>query len=690
MYQNEPIWYSVSVKLENITSSDEFLTHAAMGEEGDHLLLVTHDIAKQFRLYKITINWNPSQHTRPGGPTFTAVTPTLEIGHLTASENITAQQADTTRLSLLRLIPTIPPVADPPSLTYPTILAVFTRASLPTDPTMHHQEAFSVIARWHIESTIPTLHPSFTKLKPNGTTPVHAPVTVLRRQEDIITNKLVLSVEPQYYNTNLAFIASDGMIEFRERVTMTSIEPYGDTTTVSSLPQSGFEHAMTAEHSIHVAMSADGSALAYVKPGGNLASKMMALRSTWQPLEDGISDTSGLIEAAVVCLARQYAILSCSSSANDETLALIPNDLSLEMRTLFAKEIIKMTNRTLDISMLDASKQHMIVIKEPLLPRALSVQLVIGTQPNSMKRTTAGVFAFAFLNMRLLCTALAQVMSRPELFVRPDYINSLRGLITWGSDLLVYVAASLIPVERHWSRSVPGTSARRATDEHLLTTTSNPSLQLLICTFSRAYFRFLASCIPKYLAFVQKIIPTARSVLEKQQLAETYEQATHLPFKYAAFDAFIAEVDTAVRNAYTSGNIGGPRRSEIELATMCDGSIATELDSVLTSLLSSSLPKLIEVTDLGSLYFRNTTWLGLSPGNSGGNVNIFREAEANSAVGQYDIIRKLPLTKGMKVRACRRCGALMEDIPPERMRELPNWLAHAQRHCICANYWLSD
>ena len=56
----------------------------------------------------------------------------------------------------------------------------------------------------------------------------------------------------------------------------------------------------------------------------------------------------------------------------------------------------------------------------------------------------------------------------------------------------------------------------------------------------------------------------------------------------------------------------------------------------------------------------------------------------------FDIIRKLPLSKGAKIRRCRRCPAVMEDITPERAKEMPTWFTHAQRHCVCGNYWLMD
>ncbi|KAK3725235.1 Mediator of RNA polymerase II transcription subunit 16 [Vermiconidia calcicola] len=672
MYQNEMVWHATSTHLESITSSNEILSHAAIGEEGDHLLLVTHDLSRRFRLYKITINWNAAQHTRPGGPPFTVVAPALEIGHLTVLEHVAAQQAYAARLSVLRLIPAVPSVAaDHSSPTYPTVFAIFTRAPLPSDPTQQHQEAFSVTVRWHVESTVPTLHGSFAKLKTNGAVPAQNPVTVLRRQEDIITNKIVLSAEPQYFATILALTASDGTIDFRDRVTMATIEPYGDTTTVSSLPQAGFEQPMTF-HRTHIAPSADGSAIALLNPSGTLTHKLMTLRYTWQPLEDGLSDTAGLLEAAVVCLARQHSILLTHSTANDEVLALLPHDLSSEHRALFLREILKMTNRTLDISMQDTNRQQMFAIKEPLLRLAFSTQFVTGMKPGTMERDWTGKFAFAFLNMRLVCTVIAPLVQHPQIYMRVDFLHSMRGLVKWGCDALVYITASLVHAAKQHKSSSPTTTPTQAFITSLASR-DNPVLHLLLCTFTRAYIRFLASCLPKYLQSVQRVLPASRSVLERQQLEQVFQYGSSLPFKFHVFDSMITDFDTALRNTYTSNAVPSERRTEIELLTITDPTIADELHPVIQNLLEGSLPKFMEDVDLTALYFRDTSWIGI---------------ESSRGAEGYDVIRKLPLTKEVQVRVCRRCGAVMEDVTPERAREMPSWLGHTQRHCVCGNYWV--
>lgn len=680
MYQMEAVWHAMDTKLEDINSSVELLSHAAMGEEEDTVLLVTHDISKRFRLYRITIAWNPTQHPRPGGlPPAMTVAPTVSIGRLTVLDHVAAQHADAARLSQLHILPAVPSHAALPNTpTFPTVLAIFSRASLPVDLTQQHQEAFSVIARWHVESVVPTLHEAFGNLRTNGTaTAPQTTVTILRRQEDIFTNRLILSVEPQYFNTMLAFAASDGTIEFRERTTMASIEPYPDPTTVTSLPQSGFEHLMD-EHYVHVAMSGDGSVLATTKADWTLSHKMMTLRYTWHP----VMDDGGLIEAAVVCLARQYAILCCTSVANDETLALFPSDLSTDMRSLFIKEVIEMLGRLphIDISMQDVSRQQGTVVREALLPKALSAQFVLGCKPGTTQLTFMGKYAFAFLNVRLVATSLAQLISglhsKVEAFLRPEFFTSFRGLIRWGSDLLVYIVAGLITIKRNLDAG-SGRSAKEYFDD-FITVKDSPVIHLLLCTFSRAYLRLLGSCIPKYLTGVSSVMKKARSVSERQQLQEIWNTGTSLPFKYGDFETLIADLDTAIRNVYTQGNIVPDRRGEIELSMICcDRPIPDELQPALQTLLDSVLPKFLEKVDMGKLYFWDTSWLGIEPSPSAHQL-------------RYDIIRKVPITKDMKLKLCRRCGAVTEDMSLEKTRELAPMLAHVGKHCICASFWVVD
>lgn len=668
MYPIDTVWHAVDERLDEVTSSADLLSHAAMGAEDDHLIVVTHDLSKRFRLYKVSISWNLTQIPKPGGQ-LSMVAPTLTIAHLTILDHVSPRHADTAKLSQLHIVPPVPShLGDQDMPSGSNIFAIFTHASLPIDVTQQNQEAFSIIARWHVDSAMPTLHEAFSKLKKNGgtkTSPQNTQ-TSLKRQEDVFTAKVVLSFASQSFNTMLAFAASDGTIEFRERSTLASIEPYPDSTTVANLPQSGFEYLID-QHYTNIAMSGDGSSLAAVRTDGSLAHKMMTLRYSWHPVMD-----DGLLEAALVCLARQYAILCCTNTANDEILALLPLNLSSEMQSLFVKETVKMLHRSLDISMQDAGRQQMAVVREGLLSKAMSAQHIVCRKPGTTELTVAGKYGFAFLNMRLVGVALAQIISKPEFFSRPDYLLQLRGMMKWGSDLLIWVTNGLVGIKRRLSAST-GQSASDVC-ERFIAEENSPVVHMLLCTFSRTYLRFLVSSIPKYLAGVSRIIAGGRSAHDRQKLTETFEMGVSMPFRYNDFDAFITAFDTSIRNAYTQGAVTAGKRTDIELSTMCcDLATPEELRPVLQELFDSTLPKFLERVDQSKLYFWDTTWLGI---------------DSERVAQQYDVIQKYPLSKGMQLRVCRRCGIYMEDTPPEKLREFSPVLAYMSRHCACGDYWI--
>lgn len=348
-YQNEGQgWMSTSIFLESIRSSDEYISHAAIGEEGADLLAVTYDNSSRLRLYRVTIEWNATQQSRGPGQAYTLVTPTLEVHHLTAYHNARPQHTDGAKLTHLRLIPTVPEAAQSQP-TLPTVIAVFTQASSPVDATQS-QGSFSIIAQWRVESSMPTLHASFKKLTGMDSKAVQNPITVLRRSPDIMTNKVILSVHSQMFDTIIAYGASDGTAELRDRLTMDIIGPFGDTSTASNLPSSGFDH-LAGPHNNHVTLSADSSAIVMATAERKLAARSMAFTHGWHVMEDDIGNNKPFIEEAAVCVARQYAFLCYNSISNDESLALLPIDACAELRSTVVKTIFKMVNKSPDISM---------------------------------------------------------------------------------------------------------------------------------------------------------------------------------------------------------------------------------------------------------------------------------------------------------------------------------------------------
>ncbi|KAF2722726.1 hypothetical protein K431DRAFT_221355 [Polychaeton citri CBS 116435] len=677
-YQQEGYgWATTTTELETFSSSEELLSHAAFGDDNQNLLLVTHDRSQRMKLYSISINWNATQDTRRPGMSLMTVRPELELGHLTALERIFPQQADGAKLTILKIVPAVPDAAEPPVSTFATVVAVFAQVSmtagLSTDPTQPQQDSFSIIARWHIETTTPTLHESFSKLKGSKSTNANAGTkTILRRQPDTVSNKMILSLESQFFDTVIACGNSDGTIDFRDRYMLNTIDGFGDNDTVSSLPYNGFEHSQI-EHSVHLAMSPDGSVLAYQLPYDKLQSKLMQQRAGWQTMEDGVIDTKGFVAASVVCLARQYAILSCGNCATDEILALLPSNLAIPMRHLFVRQVIRIISRNPDYSLLEPQKQQMQVLKEPLLPRALSAQLVLGTHPITGDRTLTGQIAWAILNLKLTCTALAQSVSRTEAGRFETWLT-LRGIAKWALDLHIYIMDNLLSVWRKHIKT--GSKSAKASFESHLATTESAALHLLLCSSSRSFLRFQTMYLPKYFMSIPACLPRAQSVAQRQQLQDTFEYAEAAPVKFNIFGQVLQEVDAAVRKAYIEGKVDGPRRMEAEIAMLTEGALPNELNSVLNQLMANTLPKASESVDLAKLFFADTSWLDL------------KGTAAASGRQSFDVLKKIPLRSGLRLRFCRRCASVMEDISSERLREMPAWVTSAHRHCVCTNYWV--
>ena len=176
-------------------------------------------------------------------------------------------------------------------------------------------------------------------------------------------------------------------------------------------------------------------------------------------------------------------------------------------------------------------------------------------------------------------------------------------------------------------------------------------------------------------------IASANSLLERQQLSEVCQHFQDLPFKVEALGHGLSVLEIATRSMYSEGNISPDRRSEIEIALICDGIIPEEMLQPAKLLLDSILPKFFDTIDAARLFFWDTDWLVLS-----GRTPL------SSGARKYDVIRKLPLRDGMRIRTCRRCGFRSEDVVPEVVKEQLAQTQFANKPCICfcAGTWIFE
>lgn len=676
LYQQESgRWYAVHKDLDHAGLTGELISHAAFCEYGNQILLVTHDEAKRFRMLAISIEWNVSQQARPNGQPSIRLNPSLDVVHLAGLENVAAQHAELTQLTGLTLLPSAPDFSIDQQLpSLPTIVATFTHAALPSSTSQHLVERFTAISRWQLESIHSNMHESFGNLKQNASaTPTLPPNQCLQRLPDQITMKLVLSLKPTSFGTLLVFIMSDGSVEFRDRNTFNIIEPSMDTTIASSLPQSGFEHE-SGFHCIDAAVSHDASAMAYVQPDGKMEGKVMVFRHGWHHGEnDGIIDGNGLVEAAVMCIARQHMTLTWNSAATAETLSLLPKNLSPASYELFFQQLAKLSPKTYDTFSMDENKRQMHVLRDPHLPRALSSQLVLGTRPPSQAPTLPAQLAWAVLNLKHITVSLMTTIGRAEQTpgLGADVVHGLHGLVKWSVDVFISILEALLTVERKTSQGVPAPEAVQA----YITETKSPAFHLLLCSYPRTFLRYLAIYLTRYFKLQGQKIATSRALLEKAQMLELARLGETLPYKLDAVLSLVVETEKGILESYTTSSTSERSRAEIELSMITECTLPTQLHGALTNLMATTLPKFTPELDIGKLYFWDTTWLLLTP--RGGEEP------------RYDALKKTLLKEGVRLRRCRRCNSAMEDgaATTEANRELPPWLQAAQRQCVCTCAW---
>jgi mediator of RNA polymerase II transcription subunit 16 len=340
---------------------------------------------------------------------------------------------------------------------------------------------------------------------------------------------------------------------------------------------------------------------------------------------------------------------------------------------LFFQQLARLSPKTFDTFSMDENKRQMHVLRDPHLPRALSAQLVLGTRPPSHAPTLPAQLAWAVLNLKHVTVSLMTTIGRAEATpgLGADIVHGLHGLVKWSVDVFISILEALLTVERQTTRGVP---AHEAIQSHI-SSTKNPAIHLLLCSYPRTFLRYLAIYLTRYFKLQGQKIATSRALLEKAQMLELARLGETLPYKLDAVLSLVVETEKALLESYTQSHTSERSRAEIELSMLTEATLPPQLHSALANLMTTTLPKLTPELDIGKLYFWDTTWLALTP--RGGEEP------------RYDALKKVLLRDGARLRRCRRCNSAMEDLvaTTEGNRELPPWLLAAQRQCVCSCAW---
>ncbi|OQO05141.1 hypothetical protein B0A48_08161 [Cryoendolithus antarcticus] len=650
-YQHDATtWGTASTTLEPLSTLDETLSHAAFCQQDNKLLLVTHDLRRHMRVYTITIDWNGTQGKDQYRSGTLRIAPSLLIGHSVSLEYVAPQHSEGTLLTSLQIILPVPIFAESSVPSYTTIVATFAQASYPSDATQQAQ-SFTTICRWHLEQVTQNLHPSFAKLQKRAAAAVTLPnKNTLRRQPDLVTAKVILTIQPMNHDTLIAFGASDGTVECRDRETWNIVAPtFGDTTTVTSLPQAGFEFTPSLEHSVHIMCNTDCAYMITLGVDQKLRCKPAALRYGWQAIDDGILDISGMHETAIACVAREHTLLTHHSNASAlELFALLPPDLAPEQYRHLLFDITRALTRAHDLGSLDEKTKQRMLLGDNYIIRCLGAQLSLVSAPVAQPGIGAQL-AWVVLTAKQAHFALfssCSTTSPPD----PATLHSLRGLAIWSLELFTASLATLFTVHSIFVAK-PNETPATALASHIASS-SSPLLHLVLCSYPRTLLRYLALALTRYFKLVASSLVNSPSLLIKTDLLETISKIKTLPFRLeilAAPDGLLGEIDRVVGEAYAVSTIGPRERAEAELTMLFSPApdLPTSLNGAVKSIWTRILPKYTGEMDLGALYFYDTAGLILQS----------RERTGARAKRSVDVLTKLPIAEVFSLLALSALAA---------------------------------
>ncbi|KAI5206129.1 hypothetical protein E4T39_02649 [Aureobasidium subglaciale] len=635
----------------------------------EHLVMVTYDSSNRLRLYKIMINWNAN--SGEGNNHKVTLSPQMAILHVELLDRCVPQSSDraaSAQLSSLHIEPQSQAIEN----TTFTVVAVFTSAA------QDHGGKYSVVSRWELQQADTTLHNSFKDLRPTATQPAAAkPVQKLHRLDDVFTQKTILALQSNVYHNTFAFAASDGTVEFRSRETMQIISADGDTNKATSLPQNGF--SFLSSDCVDISLSPSLATSVITKPDGTIQLHNADYLHGWK---DATEDND-LAQAAIVSLARELGIVTCYQIGFDDLLSMIPTDLDRSLRRRFISEIFRTINRNLDFSLDDPKVQSGRVMKDSLLYRIASAQLIISYHTDPKRRDVPAKVAWVLLNLRSVCTNIAQTLTmtqqvRGMATMEPGLFVSLKGLVKWSLDLMTLIFDDMIELMRFCKGKFERDRILAYVHEK-----NTASLHLLLNSTSRALLGMLASLIRSFASRIAKIYERVAASSRSSEIRDGVELKNieamlgqDLPFDLRQFEQMVAEVDGNVRATYQAAQSSPPQRSFWEQGMLVDADLPEVLSPVLQKLFSETMPRLESQIDGVAIFTADTAWLGLGEDE---------EANKRAARQQYDVLRKCTIPPNAKVRQCRRCGSVIENMTDGHMTA---WVQNAHKMCICLSHWI--
>ncbi|KAL8816750.1 MAG: hypothetical protein Q9223_004290 [Gallowayella weberi] len=517
------------------------------------------------------------------------------------------------------------------------------------------------------------LHPSFSQLaskKPNGpsTGNLQSDVT-FKRLQDVRVNKIIVAVRDLHLATTLALCHSDGSVEFRSRNTLEPLPRDETLDRASGMAQVGLEFLPGDPCEYHLATKRQSACAVVTLDERNAAT----LRFMQMPqVYGGNRLDDDLYEAVAVASLMQFN-MACGGYGNHH------DDLSATMQVFqqqhlkddpqqahnfthaFLSDMYRILQLNIDYS---GDTKTEIYLKNVLHQKTLSMQLSLGYRGEREHRTLSSKVAFAILQLRWAALTFAMGLKLNP----PETVRSFFGIFSWTLSLINFIMDELFTLSTEFDEH--GLMNHELLEARIRAG-NTPALALLFVSQSRLLFKY-------NLRFFRGLHAEATQNRSHNPIwREVANLFSTSPVPPHQFEKVIAEVESSVRSIYASNQIPDSERRNIEKNMLISGSVSPKLWPAVESLLTQTLKTMEGDINRADLFFHDISWIGLSDDPAS---DQWRREH------RLDIVRKTEVRKGLNVRQCTRCCAVMEDAAPPR--GMVGWLVNMWRNCVCGNWWM--
>ncbi|CRG85078.1 Mediator of RNA polymerase II transcription subunit 16 [Talaromyces islandicus] len=712
IYQNpDNRWTEITAELKTISQSDRILTHAAFLATSNGILVATHSLLEKISLYRIDVTWTPPHwdQTQPKqmSGTLAFPVPAFNITH-SKTENpgriFKTNRDETGNLgepapyqNSLYQITSLDIIAGQPdhagvSFSGPWILAIY---SSPIQDTGHdvRQQAppSSIIVRWQLESTTLSLHPVFEELVQKKAIAQNKTKVEIRRLEDILSDRYIVSVDQIEFGNVLAVTYDDSSISFFNPKTMDSFIGTNDPSTVTSMSQAGFHYPLDVS-GLHTCFSPNGCIAVVLD--GEWKARLRYMEHSFHT-EGGLYDENKY-SAGIAALALAFCRGCASEYSTDDIFTVIKRNIAPDAQNTVVSEVY----RALPIHCNFTTEPDRLM-QHHYVPRCLSMQAALGFQNSFTPRSLSSSVAWAILNFRHASVLFVYFLTyskacKDQEPYDQDVLRMVHGNVKWALDLILYVLDDLFQLAQEFEPVLDDQEAFA----QKVKSTSSLSLTLALSSMSRAFLHFICRGL-RGLSSGHTMLPLSGDA--RAYYAEFFQMINNCPVPINIYEKFLAEIDNAVRFAYQGAGFEDNERRAPEKELLINCRIPAVLVPAVSTLFKQIIPDTKPQIDQMAMYLTDFSWLGLSTD---------RRTEYYRRTRQVDVLRKIPMGRSnlnddavaessasqsnkdstpisATHRRCIRCCEVSGEPSSPRTAQYYRLVLRMQliRNCLCGGMW---